>query len=471
MASISVRETKKGKTYYISVSNGRDAHGRQIRSTMTWVPPQGISARDEKKELQRIALDFESKCDQGFTGNDNQTFSEYAAYVLQVKETVGTKRSTIVQDKALLSRIEPSIGHMKLKDIRPQHLNKLYADLSKNGVRLDEQYATCKDGMTVQKLVRTKFGTYEECEAKGGPSPQTICKICKEERVAYATAKKLSRLLGKKTEELFECQKNTSKLSANTIKKHHVLISMILSQAEKEMLIPYNPATKASPPKVLRQDPQYCQIEDVRSIREALKLEPLKWETIVNLMIATGCRRGEIAGLKWDKVDLENGRIRIETALLYNQSGLYEETPKTQSGKRTITIPKEMITLLRTWRTEQNKERLLYGPGWKNTGYVFTAHDGQYIHPDTYTNWLRKFAQKHGLKPVHPHAFRHTQASLLYYSGVDPVTISYRLGHSRVSTTQDIYSHVLDFADEKASEAIANLLKEQPKTPQNIQNK
>ena len=80
------------------------------------------------------------------------------------------------------------------------------------------------------------------------------------------------------------------------------------------------------------------------------------------------------------------------------------------------------------------------------------------MHPDSPTDWLAKFAKRHNLPPIHPHKFRHTQASLLISEGVDILTVSKRLGHAKVSTTLDIYSHVLAKSDEKASNTLDSLI-------------
>ena len=87
-----------------------------------------------------------------------------------------------------------------------------------------------------------------------------------------------------------------------------------------------------------------------------------------------------------------------------------------------------------------------------------TAEDGQPMHPDSPTDWLAKFSKRHNLPPIHPHKFRHTQASLLISEGVDILTVSKRLGHAKVSTTLDIYSHVLAKSDEKASDTLDDLI-------------
>jgi integrase len=90
--------------------------------------------------------------------------------------------------------------------------------------------------------------------------------------------------------------------------------------------------------------------------------------------------------------------------------------------------------------------------------YVMTAEDGSPMFPDSPTRWLAKISKRHDLPPIHPHKFRHSQASLLISEGVDILTVSKRLGHAKVSTTLDIYSHALAKSDEKAVNALDELI-------------
>ena len=79
------------------------------------------------------------------------------------------------------------------------------------------------------------------------------------------------------------------------------------------------------------------------------------------------------------------------------------------------------------------------------------------MHPDSITDWLNKFSKRHGLLHVNPHAFRHTMASMLYFNGVDSVSISKRLGHAQVSTTANIYAHVIEKADKQNADILADI--------------
>ena len=103
------------------------------------------------------------------------------------------------------------------------------------------------------------------------------------------------------------------------------------------------------------------------------------------------------------------------------------------------------------------EESLRLGDYWKDLGFVFTQDNGQPMHPDSVTDWLRKFSIRHNLPHINPHAFRHTMASMLYFNGVDSVSISKRLGHAQVSTTANIYAHVIAEADQKNADILASV--------------
>lgn len=115
--------------------------------------------------------------------------------------------------------------------------------------------------------------------------------------------------------------KKTGKgLSPKTIMEHHRLIHNIFTQAIKEGLLRFNPAETATPPAVKKKEAEFFELECVEKIRECLKNEPLKWQCITLLMIASGARRGEIMALKWSAVDFKKDEINICANLLYSKN-------------------------------------------------------------------------------------------------------------------------------------------------------
>ncbi len=393
---------KRNGAYQIRVSAGYDIHGKQIIKTKTFKPSEDMTPKQIEKELNRQATLFEEKVKSGLVGNDRQMFSDYCRYVLELKERNGLKRATLERYESFLEHIDNSIGHIKLGDLKPKHLNDLYKKLSQDGMN----------------------------KTTGG------------------------------------------KLSNKTILEHHRFISSVLAQAEKELLIPFNPAKKSSPPRADRKEVNYFQVEVTQHILKCLENEPLKYKLLTMLLMTTGCRRGEILGLKWGKIDKNTQTLCIDNNILYSSKiGIYETTTKTGKARK-VKIPLEVVELLIEYQKEfytlkYNNGDLWQGSmciGLRNTekwienDYVFVQDNGKPMHPDSITDWLNKFSKRHNLPHINPHAFRHTVASILIMQGVDVVTVSKQLGHEKVSTTTDIYSHIMERANEKVVNTISDVI-------------
>ncbi len=181
-------------------------------------------------------------------------------------------------------------------------------------------------------------------------------------------------------------------------------------------------------------------------------------KSVPHLLLISGARRGEVLGLKWPAVDFANNRIHICNSILYSADiGIYEDTPKTQTSIRWVTLPAETMALLQEWKKNQEREKDNLHDDYLDRGFLFVQDDGSPMHPDSLTTWLDRFAKRHGLRHINPHAFRHSMASLLYFNGVDSVSISKRLGHAQVSTTADIYAHIIEAADQRSADILENI--------------
>jgi len=456
MATVEKRTGKGGVSYRITVANGVGVDGHQVRHRMTWKPEPGMTARQEKKALQRAVSDFERSIEQGYQIDNRQSFAQYAQYVLDLKERTGVKRLTLERYKGLLVRINAEIGHIKLTDLRPQHLNAFYKKLMEKGVRVQGSRAEPKvDFNSLLEDRGQRKGAFAE---QAGVAATTISAVCRGDRVNMGSAHKIAKALEVEVDTIFTTEKNEKPLAPKSVLEHHRLISTILAQAEREMLVPYNAAAKAVPPKSESHTPNYFQPEQIRAILSALEDEPVLYRTLTHLMIVTGCRRGELVGLKWEKIDMDTGRIKIDRALLYHpKTGVYESTTKT-GDTRYLQVPMETVGVLKAWRRHQREVQLLNGDRWQNTGYVFTRDNGEPIHPQTISAWLRDFSKRRGLPHINPHAFRHTVASVLLANGTDVVTVSKQLGHASVGTTESFYSHIIEENKAKAAECIADVM-------------
>lgn len=391
MANIQERRNKDGKiiSYSIRVHRGRGADGKQLKPyTATFDVLPTWKEETARKKAEAFASVFEKECKEGIRADNRQRFDGYCDYVIGLKEQRGVKHSTIVRYKELTTRIYPAIGHIKLCDLRVDHLNDLYTSLSADG-------------------------------------------------------------LNKKT---------GGKLSTKTIIEHHRLISTVLEQAFKEKLVVFNVSRQADLPRFEKKEVNYFQPEQIEAIRNALENEPVKWKMLVHLLLITGARRGEILGLKWDKVDFNKNRIYICNNVLYTPDrGIYEDTPKTENSKRYITLPLETINELKEYKCYQAQEFLKNGVPFNCNSFVFSQIDGKAMHPDSVTDYLNKFSKKYNLPHINAHAFRHTMASFLYFNGVDSVSISKRLGHAQVSTTANIYAHAIEEADQRNADILSDI--------------
>jgi integrase len=185
----------------------------------------------------------------------------------------------------------------------------------------------------------------------------------------------------------------------------------------------------------------------------------MKWRVLIHVLLASGARKGEIGGLKWDRVDFDNSQIEISNNLLYDpKNGIYETTPKTEGSNRFVKLPAQTMALLKEWQMYCKQLRLLSGDRWHDTGFVFIQDDGKPIHPDSVSKWMVRFCARHALPKITAHSLRHTAASILIDSGASIVAVSKRLGHSQTSTTVNTYAHQIRKADEAAADSLADVI-------------
>lgn len=129
----------------------------------------------------------------------------------------------------------------------------------------------------------------------------------------------------------------------------------------------------------------------------------------------------------------------------------------TETSARSIIVPADAMKLLKEYWAWQNEERLRLGEYYQYQGFVFSQDNGAPMHPDSVTDWLSKFSERHGLPHINPHAFRHTMASVLFFNHADSVSVSKRLGHAQVSTTENIYAHIIEEADQSNADILEEI--------------
>ena len=247
-------------------------------------------------------------------------------------------------------------------------------------------------------------------------------------------------------------------LSPRTVKHAHKLLVRVLADAVKNGTLARNVAAIHAPPKV--EDTEIEILEPGQIADVLAKLEGHTLFPIVALALATGMRRGELLGLQWGDVDLDAATLCVERSLEETKSGLRLKPPKTKRGRRNLRLPAEAVDMLRTHKVAQMQLRLALGLG-KPDGetLVFSDVEGELLKPHTVSRAWRRIVAAKKLPAVSFHALRHTHASMLIRAGVDILTISRRLGHSKASVTLDVYGHLIGGADEAAANAIGKVLK------------
>ena len=273
-------------------------------------------------------------------------------------------------------------------------------------------------------------------------------------------------LLSKDTQ--LERKKNTKivktnkPLSRKTILEHHRLIHAMLTKAVYWQVIVSNPADRVQPPKVIKTK-RKCyddvQCKYLLSNLSQLGEDKIKFKVAIALAIFTGARLGELAGLSWSDIDLNNGIIHINRSSQYiSELGVFTKVPKTESSIRDIAIPDFVVSLLSEYRTWYDNQNFVCNDLNSNLECLFVQSNGKPMHPSTISKWFKKFIQDIGLPVINFHGLRHTNASLLISQQIDVAIVAARLGHAQISTTLNFYVHPLLSHNKIAGSALQNLL-------------
>ena len=383
---------KRNNSYEIVVSCGYDINGKQICRRMTYKPEPNMTARQIEKEVQRQAVLFEEQCQNGTAPTDGKI--KLADFVPIYLENAKHRLSPVVYEKysrMLEICIIPMLGHLKLKDIKPIHIQRFVDSLQDRETHLD--------------------GT-------------------------------------------------DGKLSPSTVRRYYTMVQSVLHSAYKLGLIGVNPADsdRITLPKIQEQTTEIFTDAELAQLLDCLEAEPLQFKLLIHLAINTGCRRGELVGLKWSDINYTTGILTVSRSN-YKLTGDTEIKSKTtKTGKsRNIMLPSYCLAMLRQFKAEQAQTQLLLGDRWQGENWIFTQADGKPMYPTTPTQSFSKFLKRNGLAHKKFHALRHTSATLLLSNGTNIKNVASRLGHSQLKTTNR-YVHAVEQAEREAANTFETLL-------------
>jgi integrase len=421
---------KRKDHYQIRVYHGYDNKGHQIVKTTTWKPDPTKSERQNQKDLERAAFEFEEKvCSGKYLDGDKLSFQDFAERWMKKYAPQHLEKNTIRNYQHLLeAHIYPVIGWMNLSEIQPAILNDLYLSLTKHrkdGKSGGYSQKTIRDVHNViSKIYNTavQWNVCEEnpCKRVDPPKVQRMC-----DKIKYFTPQQVVTFLKLLDEEgIYGAPRHGD------------------SESRELMITEFSAKGKI----------------------------PLQFKVFFYLALDTGCRRGELIALQWSDIDIVHRTILITKNAIRGEnkkpaSGV--KGPKTEAGYRIIAISKVSAELLSDYHKKQAEYAAALGNKWHGDGNVFIQWDGTRMFLDTPYRVFRKIIKKYNetcdkeedkLPLIPLHGLRHTSATLLIANHVDVKTVSERLGHSHTSITMDVYAHSLQEADRTAANIFDNML-------------
>ena len=245
--------------------------------------------------------------------------------------------------------------------------------------------------------------------------------------------------------ERTEAKKQPKGLSAKTVRNINQVISSAMDFAKDQKLIASNPTDGCALPKLEHREMKTLPVEQLTFfLREAKETGVFE---MYYIELATGLRRGELLGLKWEDIDLEQGSLRVQRQVCRIDGEIVEAPLKTKNAYRVLPLSAEAVEVLREQRRKSGKSQ-----------YVFPSPAGGPISPDSVLHMLHRVLKRAGLPKVRFHDLRHTFAILALQNGVDIKTVSGMLGHYSAGFTLDTYTHVTTSAKREAANTMGDIL-------------
>jgi integrase len=246
--------------------------------------------------------------------------------------------------------------------------------------------------------------------------------------------------------------------SPRTAQLSKAVLRAMLAEAMRDQLVQRNVAMLVRGPRVERQEVQPWSAAEATAFLASVRDHRLA--ALFTVGVALGLRKGELLALRWTDVDLEDGSLRVSRTVQRRGSGigLIEGSPKSARSRRTVPLPAVCLEALQRHRVQQARDRLAAGDGWTDCGLVFASARGTVIEPRNLNRLFDELSAQAGLRRLRFHDLRHTCASLLLAQGVQPRVVMEILGHSQLSITTDLYSHVMPTALRGAADLLDQAL-------------
>jgi integrase len=306
--------------------------------------------------------------------------------------------------------------------------------------------------VTVADFVRARIDQWEAApEGITARSAERYRQFTEHQIVPFLGAKTLQKLT-RLDIEAWHNSMHQAGLAARTIGTAHRVLHRALSDAETDGLVVKNVCRLHKAPKIAEQETVIVQ--DVPAFISKIRGTRLYVPAL--LALVGGLRLGEVLALRHRHVDLDRKVLSVREALEDTKVfGIRIKAPKTRAGRRDITLPDIAVAALSEHRRQLLENRMRLGAGrLLEDTLLFTTLDGRPLRPRNVSSTWGEIAASIGMPEITFHALRHTHASQLIDAGVDIVTISKRLGHTKSDITLRVYAHLFKKDDSKAAAAI-----------------
>ena len=468
MASI----RKRGDTFTITAYMGYDEKGRQIKKTTTYRPPEGVTAGKAEKLAKAYAAQWEDKVRGYVALDENRTFAELTKWYYESVAPLKLKDNVRIDNMSIINTyIMPTLARKKLKEITPAMLDALFAELRRSG-RTKDTYRLM-EGFSLPKGSKDGNNSISGIARRTGISRNTIQRLSDGRGIEKGNAEKIAAAMNARFDDMFVSDMQDRSLEESTISRIRRCLSAIFTAGVQKEIMRRNPvANTVIISKKSRRPVSYLDETQALALVRHLEQQPdFQYKVMINTLLFTGMRGGELCGLQWQDIDFERGILYIRHTLSYvrnvgqergprpgsngKRASVYElQSPKTAAGERYVVIPQSLKRLLMEHRARQERA-CAAAAEWVHPDMVFTTTGGNYFSEGYLNTKFKKTVRAMGLpEDTHLHSLRHTTASLLINSDVSPKLIADQLGHASSSITQDIYSHIFASSRAKAAQAL-----------------
>jgi integrase len=253
-------------------------------------------------------------------------------------------------------------------------------------------------------------------------------------------------------------QKRKEHISAHTVAHIYNTLKTIMRWGVRMGTLARNPVESIPPPRFAQRE---MEVLDPSALSDLLRAaEGSDLHTPIVVAVGTGLRRGELLGLRWSDLDLQEGRLAVRRSVESISGARRIKAPKTRRSARTISLPSFVMEVLRRQRIAQAQRRLLLGLGRDEEGWVFTRADESPWEPGAFSLRFARLVKNSKLPHISFHGLRHSFSTMALASGVDLQTVSRALGHESSAITSRIYAHAVESLQQEAASKINDHLSE-----------